>query len=133
MSSDPLDCSGAWDGVFNYARGMPPNGFRAELVDHAGAISGETYERSDSPHDRGQTVVALLDGRRDGSAVTFTKRYDDLDRAHYQVMYVGRLSPDGDEITGEWDIPGVWSGTFLMVRHDRRGVAEQRERAEVVR
>jgi hypothetical protein len=25
--------------------------------------------------------------------------------------------PEGNEIAGRWTVPGVWSGTFLMVRN----------------
>ena len=133
MSDDPLDVSGSWDGIFNYPRGVPSNAFRAELVEHAGAISGETHERSDAHHDRGATVVALLDGRRSGTDISFTKRYDDLVRAGHPVSYTGALSSEGDEITGTWNIPGEWSGTFIMVRQTRAGSAAKQQVEETVR
>ncbi len=114
------DVTGRWEGIFNYPRGMAPNGFAAELVEQAGAITGETHERSDEGASRGETLVAIVEGERVGSAVRFTKRYDELARAHYAVRYDGTLSPEGDEITGEWTIPGVWSGSFIMVRERGR-------------
>ena len=123
------DVTGRWEGIFNYPRGMAPNGFAATLVEQAGAITGETHERSDAGADHGDTLVAVIEGERIGSAVKFTKRYDTLDRAHYAVRYDGILSPEGDEITGEWTIPGMWSGSFIMVRQPGREVEEERREA----
>lgn len=110
------DVTGRWEGIFNYPRTMPPSGFTADLVEQAGAIIGETQERGDEGPSRGGELVAVVEGERIGSSVRFTKRYHDLVRAHYAVRYDGTLSPEGDEITGEWTIPGVWSGSFIMVR-----------------
>lgn len=71
---------------------------------------------SDAGRDRGQRLAVVIEGQRVGSSVRFTKRYDDLRRAHHAVRYEGTLAPDGDEIVGEWSISGVWSGSFIMVR-----------------
>ncbi len=131
--SDARDLTGQWEGIFNYPRGMAPNGFAATLVEHSGAITGETHERSDAGHDHSDELVAVVEGERIGSAVRFTKRYDELARAHYAVRYDGTLSPEGDEITGEWTIPGVWSGSFIMVREIGRSVEEERRVGEEVR
>ncbi|MGR6330748.1 hypothetical protein ACU5AX_16930 [Sphingomonas sp. XXL09] len=131
--ADPLDVTGSWDGIFSYPRAMPPNGFRCELREHAGRISGETQERRDTGPDRGTTIRALLDGVRQGRSVRFTKRYDSPDLAYYAVVYDGALAADGDEISGRWDIAGHWSGSFIMVRQQRRGVAAKRTVAEEVR
>ena len=130
--TDPLDVSGRWNGVFNYPRGLPPSGFRAELRDHAGAISGESNERSDQGPDRGTSIKALISGTRTGEAIRFTKRYDALSRADYAVNYDGTISSDGDEIIGRWSIPGIWEGTFLMVRQAGRASAKERRVAETI-
>ena len=130
--SDPLDLTGSWDGVFNYPRGLPPNGFRAALREHGGAVDGETHERSEQGADRGRTITALLTGSRTGTSVHLTKRYDSLHRTHYAVVYEGRLSADGDEITGRWSIPGIWEGTFLMVRQARKAATTARRVSETV-
>ena len=131
--SDPLDVTGSWEGIFNYPRSMPANGFRCDLREHGGRITGETQERSDGDADQGDTILALLDGTRDGHAVHLSKCYDEPSRAHYVVTYDGTLAADGNEITGRWDIPGVWSGTFIMVRAERHGAVEERLTAEIVR
>ena len=129
--TDPLDVTGAWEGIFNYPRGLPPGGFRAELRDASGAITGETEERGDADQ-AGLTLHALIVGTRSGTAVAFTKRYDALARAADPVHYEGTLSPDGDEITGRWTIPGSWSGSFIMVRAARRAAPAAVEVAETV-
>lgn len=123
------DVTGRWEGIFNYPRTMPPNGFVAMLVEQAGTISGEIEETSDG----GAVLTATVYGERTGSSVRFGKRYADPARAHYAVDYVGTLSPEGDEIVGEWTIPGVWSGSFIMVRQPGREVETKQDTGKTVR
>lgn len=130
--SRSIDLTGHWEGLFSYPRLMPPNGFEAELRETSGHIDGETTERSDWRRNRGSTVIALLSGHRDGHAVSFIKRYDDIQRVE-PVHYEGTLSADGDEITGTWRISGQWSGSFIMVRRTRPGAVAERKTAETVR
>ena len=118
--SDARDLSGVWHGIFNYPRSLPPTNFVAKLVEHGGALAGETEEVD----PQGQPLTALIHGDRNGSAVRFIKSYDD--RHTHAVHYTGALDPDGNEITGTWRIPGNWSGTFVMVRP--AGAAEAAER-----
>ena len=127
------DLTGRWDGIFNYPRELPPNGFVAVLVEHGGALTGEVEEVSDHGADRGGQIAAVIEGERIGAQVRFTKRYDDLRRAHYAVRYDGTVAADGDEITGEWTIPGVWSGSFIMVRAAGREVEVEQAVGEEVR
>lgn len=115
--SGETNLSGRWSGFYNMPDGGPPTPFEAELVDTGGLLSGETSEEGDTIDCLGETLHAVLDGRRDGGQVTFTKRYDYLPRAHYAIAYAGVLASHGDEIEGRWTIPGAWSGSFLMVRH----------------
>lgn len=110
------EVTGRWEGIFNYPRALPPNGFVAELIEQAGAIGGTVEEVNDEPGRAGGPIAATIDGARIGSAIRFTKRYDDPTRADHPVLYEGTLAPEGDEIVGEWSIPGVWSGSFIMVR-----------------
>ena len=120
------DLTGRWEGIFNYPRDLPPNGFVATLTERAGAITGGTEEVSDRPADAGAALPAVIEGERIGSAVRFTKRYDDRARAH-PVHYAGTLAPEGDEIVGEWTVPGVWSGSFIMIRQPRREAGVEQE------
>ncbi len=54
-------------------------------------------------------------------------------RAHYVVHYTGSIAPDGNEINGQWNVPGVWSGTFIMIRKPGKAEEVERETAETVR
>lgn len=116
MTKNERNISGAWKGIFNYPRALPPNQFDAELRDHLGVLTGEAFEDGDGVRNKGQPLHALIEGRREGSDVNFTKRYDDLKRSGTPVHYSGRVSGDGAEISGTWAIPGQWSGTFLIIR-----------------
>ena len=83
-------------------------------------VTGEVEERGDRGDDRADQLAAMIEGDRVGSRVRFTKRYDDVARAYYGIRYEGTLNAEGDEITGEWTIPGVWSGSFIMIRQPER-------------
>jgi hypothetical protein len=126
------DLSGEWRGIFNYpASAGPPTEFTAVLHDAAGALSGTTAEPSLS----GGTIEARIDGRRQGSGVTFTKLYDpDAAGLYDTVAYTGEVDADGLEITGRWDIPGYGGGTFIMVRDTGVAIgAEEEEEARLDR
>lgn len=107
-----LNLSGRWSGIYNCPHTVPPTAFEAEIRDSGGFISGETTE----PGGEGGTLHAMIEGRREGDELRFVKTYDDAPRAHYWIDYVGTIAEGGDEIHGQWQIPGNWSGTFLMVR-----------------
>jgi hypothetical protein len=107
------DLSGRWTGMFNYPGPFPPVAFEAELVDRDGAIGGTISE----PDESAGILHSIVDGAREGSAVSFTKVYEDEERMPEPVFYSGSVQPDGNEISGRWEIAGHWSGTFLMVRN----------------
>jgi hypothetical protein len=117
-----IDLSGRWTGMFNYPGPFPPVGFEAELRDVGGCFTGTVSEPEDNPHGSGGTLHAIVEGQHQGSAVTFAKMYEDAERRPEPVFYSGTIQPDGNEISGRWEIPRHWSGTFLMVRDS--GVAE---------
>lgn len=126
--SDAHDLSGAWAGIFSYPDLLPPTRFEAMLRDHDGAITGETAEPD---HEcPGQMLYAVLEGKRQGHLVRFTKTYDDLRHAADVVHYQGAIQADGDEIEGRWEIPGIWSGSFLMIRGSRATEAAREEVGE---
>ena len=131
--SEEVNLSGAWKGIFAYPRSLPPNQFDAELRDHGGILTGETFEQGNTPRTRGQPLHAMIEGNRNGCHVHFVKRYDAFRRAATPVFYSGRLSEDGSEISGIWEIPKHWAGTFLMVRARSKGAGAERKIAETVR
>lgn len=108
------DLSGEWRGIFNYPDAAgPPTEFTATLHDAGGRLSGETVE----PSLHGGTLAARLDGARAGVSIAFNKLYEESREGDYDtVAYEGEVDAEGLEITGRWTIPGVWSGTFIMVR-----------------
>ena len=126
------DLSGRWHGFYNMPLDGPPTLFEAELLDTGGLLSGETTEEGDTPDCFGMTLHAVIEGLRQGDRVAFTKRYDYLPRADYAIDYEGVLAPGGDEIEGRWTIPGIWSGTFLMVRGSEAAAAAERQVSEKV-
>ena len=133
MSEDGEDdLSGRWHGFYNMPDDSPSNGFEAEIRDQDGAITGLTSETGDTPDCYGMQLQAVIEGHRRGSSVEFTKFYDYLERPD-PVHYSGAIQAGGDEIEGVWTIPGVWSGTFLMVRAGKTADAIERKVSEEVR
>ena len=123
-----FDLSGQWSGIYNYPSMYPPNTFEATIRDGGGPITGEISQPGEFFEPPGTVRHAVIEGSREGSSLSFVKIYDDLDRPtpHYR----GIIQPGGDEIEGEWTIPGDWSGTFLMIRGPRTGAAIERKVSE---
>ena len=124
------DLSGQWSGIFNYPSMFPPNSFEATIRDVGGVITGlitQPREVFDAP---GAPRQAVIEGSRSGPTLSFVKIYDDLERP--TPHYHGTIQPGGDEIEGEWTIPGDWSGTFLMIRGSGAGESVERRVSEKV-
>jgi hypothetical protein len=126
------DLTGQWSGIFNYPHSNPPTSFEAALTDQGGTIAGTIAEPDLFATTEGAVVTASVDGRHSDGQVTFVKLYDLAGKDYDFVRYEGTVSTDGNEIDGRWDIPGVWSGTFLMIRAAAAVVAEEIEAAEEV-
>lgn len=125
------DLSGRWLGIFNYPGGEGV-AFTADLTEAAGRLGG-TITENDTIDD-GRPLAAAIDGHRGGTAVEFTKFYEDADPDSYDVVaYRGEVTADGSEISGRWDIPGAWSGSFIMTRPTSVAVAEEAAVGETVR
>lgn len=124
------DLTGEWSGIYNYPAHYPPNAFEASIRDTGGIITGVTRQPREIVEPAGNHQHAVIEGSRQGSMVRWVKLYDDLSRAtpHYQ----GRIQPGGDEIEGEWHIPGNWSGTFMMMRRRKDEAGEVRKVAEEI-
>ncbi len=115
--SGAADLNGRWTGVYNYPGALPPVGFEAELRDEGGSITGTISEPAEGSLGIAGTLHSIVEGSREGAAVSFTKMYEDEEWMPEPVFYSGTVQPDGNEISGRWEIPGQWSGTFLMVRN----------------
>ena len=132
MSGDgDIDLSGQWSGIYNYPAHYPPNMFEATIRDSGGLVTGIISQPGEFFEPVGTVQQAIIDGSRDGNSLRFVKIYDDLSRPtpHYQ----GVIQPGGDEIAGEWTIPGDWSGTFLMIRGSRTSEELARKIEEIVK
>ena len=110
-----INLSSLWLGSYSYPEGLgPTTPFLASLTDDAGSLSGMIVE----PNTVGRSskeLGAVVSGSRAGAAVDFTKVYDAESDAAHAVDYVGRLSGDGNRISGVWSLEEV-DGTFEMYR-----------------
>lgn len=130
MSEGELDLTGRWTGVYFYPDdsawnandNCPPTPFTAELVDDHGVIIGSTLEQDLTGPVRSAEVRAVIEGSRAGAELRFTK-YPDSPR-QLPIHYTGLVSTDGNAVSGEWVIPGEWSGTFRMQRRVAPAAAE---------
>ena len=131
MTGAEPDLSGQWSGIYNYPARFPPNLFEAAIRDTGGLITGVITQPGEFFEPPGTVQHAVIEGQREGSLMRFVKIYDDLGRPtpHYR----GLVQAGGDEIEGEWTIPGDWSGTFLMIRGSGAAEALARKIEEKVR
>ena len=108
--------TGVWAGTYSY----PPDAERAPVkfwmivvrggVEVVGFIKEpNTFGEGDDPW-----LHAVVKGRYDPEErkLIFTKTYDGTSGINHDVSYEGRLSGDAAELSGTWDIPGVWNGKF---------------------
>lgn len=132
-SSEPVGLTGVWDGQYSYPRRFSPVHFTAVILETGVVIAGTIHEQPPDGPFAGQPLNALIQGEHLGSAVRFTKTYDDAPRGRSRpILYEGVLSADGDEIEGTWTVPGNWSGKFLMIRSSRPAASvEARDREEI--
>jgi hypothetical protein len=112
----PENLTGVWHGLYTYPHGLEPGAFVATVMDIASGLTGTIHETSHGDGRPPQPLNASIAGFREGGTVVFVKRYDGSGGWSHAVNYHGALSADRSEIEGVWDIPGVWSGRFLMVR-----------------
>ncbi len=130
MSESDPDLSGQWRGIYNYPARFPPNTFEATIRDTGGLITGVIRQPGEFFEPPGTIQHAVIEGSREGNMLRFVKIYDDLGRP--TPHYNGIVQPGGDEIEGEWTIPGDWSGTFLMIRGAKAVAAIERRVGEKV-
>lgn len=115
MAEERINLSGLWLGSFSYPSGLgPTTPFLARLEDHEGSLSGSIIEPNTIGASSGE-LQAVVSGSRSGSSVDFTKMYDGESDAAHAVDYVGRLSADGNTVTGVWSLENL-DGSFEMYR-----------------
>jgi hypothetical protein len=124
--------SGDWLGFYYYDFPCPPTEFEAAIRDDGGLITGVTTETFEGPGRAATVLQAVIDGRREGLSVRFTKIYDDLELTPDIIAYQGTVQPGGDAIEGTWTIEGDGSGTFMMMRKRKEAAKEALKVAEEV-
>ena len=135
ISSAPVagtNITGIWQGFFTYPSLFRAGQFSATLIETSGSLSGSTSELYPFAPRAGETVLAMLSGRRIGSSVTFIKSYEGPEEPNHAIEYEGTLTDDFLEIEGRWTIPGDWTGRFLMIRPGGRSVEVARKAFERV-
>ena len=128
MSNENL--TGVWQGLFTYPAHRRAGNFTAMLIETGASLTGSTSEIWLSPPRAGETILAMLLGRRHDHAVRFTKTYEGPERPNHSIEYEGHLTDDHLEIEGRWFIPGNWAGRFLMIRSGGRAIEVAREAFE---
>ncbi|SEP47707.1 hypothetical protein SAMN02990966_06880 [Rhodospirillales bacterium URHD0017] len=116
MNDDRQDLSGIWQGLYSYPDDYERVAFVAVVIDTGGTLSGTTHERCSFQKAPGEYLYARLSGRRVDSTVTFVKTYDGTGGRDHSVDYEGTINEDATEISGQWHLPGQWSGPFLVMR-----------------
>jgi hypothetical protein len=116
MDDSTLNLTGQWSGLFNYPEQFLAGAFEANLIEISGIVSGATNESGQCEQDFHLSVSAHIEGQRANNSVSFTKFYDSPLPDYLPVEYTGKLSPEGDELSGVWQVSAAWSGTFIMIR-----------------
>lgn len=126
MSNEATDSlTGVWHGQYRYpVSWMPPAAFVATLIDSGGVLGGTTHETTADG-----AMHAVVDGTHQGTIVRFMKVYSPATEEFQDVIYTGTVNGDRTEIEGEWTVPGVWSGQFLMIRNRSNAKATTRKAA----
>jgi hypothetical protein len=124
--------TGAWSGAYRYpGDASPETVFNAQLEEVGGAFVGSTQEPNTFSQSLATVLIAEIEGVRVGSAVTFSKFYNDAGIRH-AVRYEGAADEALTRIEGQWSIPGQWSGTFFMTRDDDGEAVAEAVEAEAV-
>ena len=128
--ASPLNLTGTWHGLYSYPAEKEPVSFVATLSESDSWFTGTTEETGSAGDAVGRRLTASLQGRRMQRSVTMLKMYHGAYALYDSVHYAGDLNEDGTEIAGRWEVPGNWSGTFLMVRARTTGTTTETIAAE---
>ena len=119
MAKRRSSLTGSWSGAYRYPRDAGPETvFNVRIEEVAGAFTGAMQEPNIFKHKPGPVVNAEIEGVRAGATISFVKFYDGSGGMEHAVRYDGHVNDTLTHIAGTWTIPGVWSGTFFMMRED---------------
>jgi hypothetical protein len=128
---ESANIGGAWNGLYFYPGYPEPVSFVALLIDVGTLFSGSMHEHEGVISEKRILLHATLDGRRNGTSVSFLKTYDGTGGWKHSVGYDGTLNADATEIEGRWYVDGA-SGRFIMTRAGATEEAELRKALEPV-
>ena len=131
MATRDLNLSGAWNGRYFYPDYPEPVTFVAFLIDVGSRFSGSIHEYEGIVSERRILLYSTVDGRREGTQVSFLKTYDGTEGWKHTVGYDGTLNGDATEIAGHWYVDSS-SGPFVMTRAGAAEEAELRKALEPV-
>jgi hypothetical protein len=130
MRTDAENLTGIWQGLYTYPDGSSVS-FVATLIDSGGSLTGSTHETCS--FRSGRTLSAMLEGSREGHAVSFLKTYQNAGPLYAAtIRYQGTLSNDATEIEGRWTIWRINSGKFLMTRPAGKAAEVEHRQSELV-
>jgi len=69
----------------------------------------------------GRPMPAAVEGRRNGRAVRFVKRYISATTRYRPIEYNGEVNEGGRRIEGRWSIRERSAGDFVMTRPEGEG------------
>jgi hypothetical protein len=119
---DRRNLSGRWQGQFRYdGAGRMPGSFRAVLNEVSGLLRGRVDDAASVTGTLGRPIPAVVEGRRDGRAVRFFKRYISATARYRPIEYCGEVDKGGRRIAGRWSIRESSAGDFVMTRPEGEG------------
>lgn len=123
-----MNIAGFWTGQYGYDTivGLVVE-FHAELGQHADTLSGNSTEKNTFSAGGGQFLIADLFGKVNRMSIDFTKQYTNAAPGQPKIHYQGKISKDGNLITGQWRMKDQSSGSFKMTR-----AIEQKPKAKTV-
>jgi hypothetical protein len=79
-------------------------------------MSLQPQEPASATDKLGRPIRAVVEGRRDGRAVRFFKRYITATARYRPIEYCGEVDESGRRIAGRWSIRERSAGDFVMTR-----------------
>ena len=127
MAKEFKTLTGRWLGRYEYSYAAEPVGFEADLIDDAGALTGDIREANSFQPGQGAELFATLVGTFAEGEVSFTKTY--LGFAHPDnPRYTGQANAALTRIEGTWHFPALAGpgGRFVMMRKPQASATAER-------
>lgn len=113
------DMSGFWTGEYRYSSDPLTVRFSASLQESDGVLSGFILEPNTFILNDSDEAHAVIDGKRLGHGVIFTKLYTTpIDETQPPLLYQGSVNGDFTRVVGVWHFTArsQLTGSFTMSR-----------------